>query len=304
MTKSDFLPLGLSRPEGEWREVYEGRSTLLSECPMVGWSRFDRASAHLGAHIHTNSYEICYLVRGSVEWWAGSQIFQVGPRDIYITRPGETHGGVDAFMHPCELYWVQVRPSNSLFKELSTLTLRHFHGGAILGQHFERILAECRLVEYSDRITPTQRTQAAAGARAALQLLVLDTLRFHAPALEQSTQTASPSAPILAAMRWIHAHFHEADCLEQAARVANLRGTQFRKRFLAETGFAPHDYLMRAQVQEAKRLLSQTYEPITSIAFDLGFSSSQYFATAFRKLVGLTPQTYRQHHSTSKESTQ
>lgn len=297
MERHEYPLIGPTRPEGEWRESYEAGETLLSECSMVGWSRFDRASAHLSAHRHSGSYEICYIVRGSVEWWAGSQIFQVGPREIYITRPNETHGGVDAFMHPCELYWVQVRPRNKLYKALGNLKHRHFAGGLILAQHFERLLAECRYISHSDSSTPSARYQAVAAARAALQLLVLDTLRYHEAAVRQAGHRTSPSPQILAALDWMHTHFQEAGCLVQAARAANLGGTQFRKRFLTETGFTPHDYLVRAQMQEAKRRLVETHEPITQIAFDLGFSSSQYFATAFRKLVGLAPQTYRQHHA-------
>jgi AraC-like DNA-binding protein len=208
-------------------------------------------------------------------------------------------------MHPCELFWVQVRPRIDLFRELEKLQHRHFSGGPILVSHFERLLAEYRNSgsgELSRRRTVGKSTQEVSShsviaARAALRLLVLDTIRYYQAAIQQDNQIASPSPPIASAMQWMHQHFGDHDCLEQAIQTTGLRGTQFRKRFQAETGFAPHDYLVRAQVEEAKRRLAQTREPITEMAFDLGFSSSQYFATVFRKLVGLTPQTYRRYHA-------
>jgi AraC-like DNA-binding protein len=51
---------------------------------------------------------------------------------------------------------------------------------------------------------------------------------------------------------------------------------------------------MRRRIYRAKYLLREPDRPITAIALDLGFSSSQYFATVFKKLVGLTPGEYRQ----------
>jgi len=267
------------------REVFNGGGTLLPECRMVGWSRFERASLSLGPHAHTDSYEICYIVRGSVEWWAQAQVFDVGPRDLFVTRPGEAHGGVDAFMHPCELYWLLVRPVNALFQQLAGLNRRHFKGGGVMAEGFERLLSELR--------DPDAHSMQA--ARSELRLLVIDTLRFHDIAQREASRPAAPSAPIALAMDYIRAHFPEPACLAEAARLSGLQGTQFRKRFLQESGFAPHDYLARAQIQEAKRRLTHTAQPVTEMAFDLGFSSSQYFATAFRKLTGLTPVEYRRH---------
>jgi AraC-like DNA-binding protein len=299
MSKELFPSIANERAADVSRESYTGKSTLLSEAPHVGWARYERADAHLGAHEHRGCFELCYIVRGSVEWWAGSQIFQVGPRDIYITRPGETHGGVDAFMHPCELYWILVRPSNDFLSALTQLTHRQFPGGPILKNYYERILAEHRHVQASDdaQSTPANLQLAATGARAALRLLVLDVLRFPEEAVARGSHALPPSAPIVAAMQWMHERFGDSDCLVRAAEKARLRGTQFRKRFQIETGFAPHDYLMRAQVEAAKHRLIETSDPVTEMAFDLGFSSSQYFATVFRRLVGLSPQEYRKQHS-------
>jgi AraC-like DNA-binding protein/mannose-6-phosphate isomerase-like protein (cupin superfamily) len=298
ITKVQHLAVASDRPIQAKRETYIGQSALLTEAPTVGWSHFSRADAHLGAHYHRGCYEICYIVRGSVEWWAGSQIYRVGPRDVYITRPGETHGGVDAFMHPCELYWILVRPCNAFFKSLQRLEHRHFPGGPILADYFDRILAEHRLAQDGDgkKSTAKEVAMATVGARSALRLLVLDVLRFHQKAIERGSHAAQPSPPISNAMHWIHEHFGDDDCLEKAALHAKLRGTQFRKRFQNETGFAPHDYLVRAQVEAAKQRLIQGSDAITEIAFDMGFSTSQYFATVFRRLVGLTPQEYRKQH--------
>ena len=88
------------------RTVYEGRGLLLPELVHLGHqvSRSVVATS-LAAHSH-RGYELCLLVRGEVYWWAGPDLYRVGAGQWYLTRPGETHGGIDDVLHPCELYWV------------------------------------------------------------------------------------------------------------------------------------------------------------------------------------------------------
>jgi AraC-like DNA-binding protein len=46
-------------------------------------------------------------------------------------------------------------------------------------------------------------------------------------------------------------------------------------------------------VARAAELLRTTRRSVTDIAFDVGFSSSQYFATVFRRYTTLSPAEYR-----------
>lgn len=63
----------------------------------------------------------------------------------------------------------------------------------------------------------------------------------------------------------------------------------FRERF----GTSPKQYQALLRVDEARRMLSATQLDMTSIASELGYCSSQHFATQFRRLVGCSPSTYR-----------
>ena len=57
-----------------------------------------------------------------------------------------------------------------------------------------------------------------------------------------------------------------------------------------------NQYLNEVRIERAKRFLStpdiKTYE----IAFYVGFNSSQYFSSIFKKTVGMTPKEYREAH--------
>jgi AraC-like DNA-binding protein len=67
----------------------------------------------------------------------------------------------------------------------------------------------------------------------------------------------------------------------------------FHEKFLKEVRLTPAEYLTRLRMKKAKQLLKISKKSITEIAFDLGFSSSQYFATVFKKVTGITPRFYR-----------
>ena len=65
--------------------------------------------------------------------------------------------------------------------------------------------------------------------------------------------------------------------------------------FHQATGINPKEYIIRKKIELAKQMLLQNRD-ITTIAFDLGFSSSQSFATVFKKLTCVTPSIYKQKH--------
>jgi len=67
----------------------------------------------------------------------------------------------------------------------------------------------------------------------------------------------------------------------------------FRRAF----GVPPKRYQVVARVREAQRLLSGTRQPVTSIAYELGYPSSQHFATQFRREVRFSPGEYRRRHA-------
>jgi AraC-like DNA-binding protein len=57
-------------------------------------------------------------------------------------------------------------------------------------------------------------------------------------------------------------------------------------------GINPKEYILRKKIVIAKKMLLEERD-ITSIAYDLGFSSSQSFATIFKKLTCSTPSNFR-----------
>ena len=280
------------------RVCYEARQLILPETRMVGWSRFAKAMPMgLGPHAHDDAYEICLIVKGGVDWWVEDELYEITHGQVFITRPGERHGGVDAVMHPNELYWVQVRwpakgplpglsaaESSRLARALSNIKHRCFPASPDLARHYERMLSE----------HARRGPEAIVSARAALHALLVDVLRDHqAHARNLRDARRQSSSGVTQAKKIIDARLDQPLRLNELADELGMSVSHFRQRFVKELGISPGRYVVSRRVTFAKKLLHDPALSITQIATQLGFSSSQHLATTFRQWTGVSPTAYR-----------
>ena len=67
----------------------------------------------------------------------------------------------------------------------------------------------------------------------------------------------------------------------------------FSRRFVAETGVSPMQWLTRQRILHARLLLETTDLPIDEVARQCGFSSATLFRHHFAQEVGVAPTQYR-----------
>jgi AraC-like DNA-binding protein/mannose-6-phosphate isomerase-like protein (cupin superfamily) len=99
------------------------------------------------------------------------------------------------------------------------------------------------------------------------------------------------------AISHLAAHYRERVDLDGLAGLARMSNRNFRRSFRAATGTSPIAHLIRLRVNHAAALLRRTDLSITEIAYEVGFSDSNYFARQFRALLGVTPSQYRRQHA-------
>jgi AraC-like DNA-binding protein len=92
---------------------------------------------------------------------------------------------------------------------------------------------------------------------------------------------------------WLDAHAHETIDLEAAARTAGLGTFHFLRLFAAALGVTPHQYLLRARLRRAARLLADGDRPITDVAFEVGFGDLSNFVRTFHRAAGVSPRRFR-----------
>lgn len=86
---------------------------------------------------------------------------------------------------------------------------------------------------------------------------------------------------------------HGAVRVEQAARQAALSPYHFIRLFKATFGTTPHQLLIDARLERAKRLLLAADLSVTQVCLEVGFASLGSFSALFARRVGTPPAAYR-----------
>jgi transcriptional regulator GlxA family with amidase domain len=114
---------------------------------------------------------------------------------------------------------------------------------------------------------------------------------FGAPADKRAA--AKFSEQIQTSARWLEANASRAISIDEAAEVALMSTRNFLRRFRAEIGMTPSEYLLHVRIGRCCRLLASTSLPMDKVARRCGFGSGGQLSRVFRKHLGHTPTEYR-----------
>jgi AraC-like DNA-binding protein/mannose-6-phosphate isomerase-like protein (cupin superfamily) len=271
------------------RETTEGCKKIIPELRLVGHVNYNRARpSFFNRHQHPDVLEIFYIVRGKVSWWVEGISSEVCGNELFLVWPRELHGAKDNIVEPSEYYWIQVHlpflrrgigggKTLQLEKDLRSMPERRIAATTALLPLYQSLLKEHAQREVYRKSIVRETLHL-------LLSLVLRCSRMQASSLSRPC----PHHPRLAlSLRWAKENLTEAT-MKGMVKISGLDAAIFRKYFFVLTGSSPAQYLIRLRLQNAKEQLTLGCT-ITEISHQLGFSSSQYFATVFRKYEGLSP---------------
>ncbi len=87
--------------------------------------------------------------------------------------------------------------------------------------------------------------------------------------------------------------------IEKRIRVCDLGGlvrlssSRFSKCFRISVGQSPYNFILSRRIDAAKRLLATTDEPLCQVALACGLCDQSHLSNVFKRLVGVTPLTWR-----------
>lgn len=112
------------------------------------------------------------------------------------------------------------------------------------------------------------------------------------PAKIRELKGGMPGHRLRHAIEYIEANLTGDLRLEEMATNVQMSPYTFARLFRQSTGLSPHQYLLRARIKEAKRLLRDGKSTIADISLELGFSDQSHFTRVFHKITGVTPRRF------------
>ena len=284
---SDLTSYYVDRPD---RRALDLRAAGVPDCVVLGRSFYRRAYPQLAEHRHFGVAELAYVETGHQPYKVGEQRFTLLGGEGAVIPPDTPHSSDGHPSYPGKRFWLQFRMPRTA--KAPWLGLSPAEAQPLLNMlrapdniyakwpaDFAR-RAEALFALY-DRPVGGPRT---AMLRTAILSLLFDLLDLNRTDTPLAYQTRVRKAII-----WSDTQSTHATTLEQLAAVAGLSVSSFKRVFKEVAGIPPHTYILRKRIDHAQNLLRTGAGTVTEIAFECGFPSSQYFATAFKRITGMTP---------------
>lgn len=287
------------------RRGYPGRDlgdALPQVCSVGGWDATRPQDWGLREHCN-EGVKIAYLARGTLSLTLDGQRHDLQEGQMFVVRPWQLHAFGSPCVEPSHIVWVLFdmgvrRPHENwmwpdwlAWPERDQLRLTE-----LLSRNEQPWYQASREVarsflEIADTVATNDIEAGEARLRLLISMMLLqfkDQLEAQKPELDQSLAASRRTVDIFLQRLW---HAIDDDwTLENMAAECNLSRTQFAKHCMSLTNMSPSRYLQSIRLEAARRMLASSgRKSVTEVAFDCGFSSSQYFATCFRKQFGISP---------------
>ena len=244
-------------------------------------------------------FELCYVEHGVLSLLLEGEMHRLTQGSVFLTGPGQTHAYFPSEYDGCRAFVICFASSSQSLKALANVTLRASEDELLT---LERIIEESRESFYMDGCDELMvRESARFGGQQAI-LLQLEYLlicllrglteRNHEVVLLSGDRFYADLARVV--KEFFAEHIRENVTLETLCKKMHYSQSFLCKTFKEQTGESLIHCFNRMKSEEAKKLLSETYWPISQISSYLGFYEAKYFSALFKRYTGDTPTEYRQ----------
>ncbi len=265
-------------------------------------------------HFH-NYFELFYVKQGGCTFFIGGSIFELHAGDYIVIPPNIVH--YNRYFSQCVRINIYFREEDlDARKQPAGQSVPESSAGDglpasdVLSQSFAKATLvhipsahRSRFEElFSEMINEDKLDDQYTGGVLQLQFrqLMLFSKRYCIVRTLSSSGFYETDKAIIEAAKYITSQFQQPITLESLSKQAGLSPTYFSKRFRVVTGMGMKEFLSSIRLTNASMELLSTDHTITEVAFNNGFSDSNYFKDAFKKQYGCSPRAYRKNASTDR----
>ncbi len=260
-------------------------------------------------HIQFNSFaprlscglQVFYINEGKFEWLINGKPFTLYPGDTAIVLPQQDFGSEKGFLDLGIISWIAIQPAS--FSSNGNMTLGPWSSipenetksiGKLLSLNHVSVLSKPASAGNIFQSLQKEIAGQEIGYMVRVNHLIdelLITIVRHLT--RQNNLQRDFPATFMKLEQSLRNNLDHQWLVEEMAVLVGLGTTAFTEKVKNYTGFSPLHYLINIRVAEAIKLLKNTDKPVTDIALETGFYSSQHFSTTFKKLTGYTPRQFR-----------
>lgn len=265
-----------------------------------------------GLDWHRNEgIEICLLETGNLSFLLDDHQYELEPNTLTITRPWILHKLGKPNIGLCKLHWFIIdlgvrQPhqewvwpdwvilSKDDLDELTRILRLNEQPVWRVGDEMKRCFAQIgRMAKYHEKEHFDSRIKVYLNE---VLILFLEMLKKDRPALNDALIESKRSVSIF--LNSLEDDLANYWTVNDMAGHCGLGVTQFSKHCYQLTNCTPVNYLNKLRLRKAKKLIGENPgSTITSIAYDCGFSSNQYFTKVFKAYFKQTPLEFRQNRN-------
>lgn len=255
---------------------------------------FEQFTHAIPTHSHgANCYEIHYIPAGYGTLHANGNDYTITPNTLYITGPFVEHSQTPLPENPMQEYCIYFRLPKSSPDALDTPILNAFTSHAFwFGQDTQNLSPLLRDL-FTELLHRTFGYEEKVKLLLA-QLLILLTRNFQnttTRTLSSSTSIAETNKTLLIEEYFLYEYQNVT--LDGLATRLNLSPRQTQRLLLQYYGKTFQQKRTDAKMSAAAILLQDKEKSITTISDMLGYSSPEYFSSAFKAYYKICPKEYR-----------
>jgi AraC-like DNA-binding protein len=108
-----------------------------------------------------------------------------------------------------------------------------------------------------------------------------------------SMESGLPRYKLRRVMSYVDARLNGPISLDDLAGVAGVSRFHFHRQFRKTVGVTPREYVLRARIERAKGLLTESDLTVGEVSGAVGFADQSHFCNVFRRLTTMTPRGFR-----------
>jgi len=108
-----------------------------------------------------------------------------------------------------------------------------------------------------------------------------------------AARTGLPRYKLRRVMAYVDARLGGPISLDDLANVAGVSRFHFHRQFRKSVGVTPREYVLRARIERAKGLLTESDLTVGEVSGAVGFADQSHFSNIFRRVTAMTPRGFR-----------